>query len=126
MNILRYLGHGICLHRARAFVFLFACFLGYSSAVAAVPIHTNPLLFVTQVPIPFELNDGTVSNVQVSVVTPLGNHLPDTAHAGRGGDLWLRYTNGALKNLTRAAGFGTTGVQHGVGIAVRDPVVDWS
>jgi hypothetical protein len=86
----------------------------------------NPILFVTQMPIPNEINDSAVSNVFVSVVSPLGNHLADTTHAGRGGDLWLRYTNGALLNLTRKAGFGTNGVQHGIGIAVRDPFVHWS
>ena len=86
---------------------------------------TNALLFVTQVPIATEINDGTVSNVFVSVVSPLGNHLPDTAHAGRGGDLWIRYTNGALLNLTRKGGFGSNSIQHGIGIAVRDPAVYW-
>src|SRR5712664_2409509 len=76
---------------------------------------TNAILFVTQAPIPAELNSGTVSNVAVSVVSALGNHLADPAHAGRGGDLWIRYPSGVLTNLTRAAGFGTNGVQHGVG-----------
>ncbi len=93
---------------------------------AAVPILGNPILFVTQPPIPNEVNDAVVANVFVSVVSPLGNHLADTAHAGRGGDLWIRYTDGTLRNLTRAGGFGTNGVQHGVGIAVRDPYVHWN
>ena len=93
---------------------------------SAVPALLNPILFVTQIPIPEERNDNSVSNTFVSVVSPLGNHLGDTIHAARGGDLWLRYTNGALKNLTRAAGFGTNGSQNGVGIAVRDPRVHWS
>jgi len=92
----------------------------------ASPALPNPILFVTQVHLPNEVNDGTVSNVFVSVVSALGNHLPDTAHAGRGGDLWIRYTNGALRNLTRAAGFGLTGAQQGSGISVRDPHVHWS
>ena len=35
---------------------------------------TRPILFVTQVPIAPEINDGTVSNVFVSVVSALGNH----------------------------------------------------
>jgi hypothetical protein len=99
-----------------------ASFVGLA---ATVTVPTNALLFVTQVPIANEINDDTVSNVFVSVVSPVGNHLADTAHAGRGGDLWIRYTNGALLNLTRKAGFGTNTVQHGVGIAVRDPAVFW-
>ncbi|MEY4384918.1 MAG: hypothetical protein RLY20_201 [Verrucomicrobiota bacterium] len=86
---------------------------------------TNPILFVTQVHMPRE-NNGAVATSFLSVVSLFGNHLPDTAHCGRGGDLWLRMTNGALVNLTRSAGFGTNGVQDGVGIAVRDPAMHWS
>src|SRR5215469_4378951 len=86
---------------------------------------TNPVVFVTQVPIPRELNS-SVSNTFLSVVTLFGNHLGDTAHAARGGDLMLMTTNGGLLNLTRAAGFGTSGVQNGIGISVRDPSVHWS
>jgi hypothetical protein len=35
-------------------------------------------------------------------------------------------TNGSLVNLTRKAGFGANGIQHTVGIAVRDPAIHWS
>ena len=84
----------------------------------------NPVVFVTQPPIPRELNS-TVSNTFLSVVTIFGNHLPDTAHAARGGDLWLAKTNGALLNLTRAAGYGLDGIQHTNGIDVRDPQIYW-
>src|ERR1043165_6964018 len=108
----------------RISVVLFALLATSFVATAALP--TNPILFVTQPPIPNEVNDGTVSNVFVSVVSSLGNHLADTAHAGRGGDLWIRYTDGTLRNLTRAAGYGVNGPQHGVGIAVRDPHVHWN
>ena len=94
--------------------------------LSAAPVLRNPILFVTQVPIPDERNDNSVSNTFVSVVSPLGNHLGDTLHAARGGDRWIRNTNGALRNLTRAAGFGTSGSQNGVGIGVRDPHVHWS
>ncbi|MDB6059872.1 MAG: hypothetical protein JWO95_3716 [Verrucomicrobiales bacterium] len=84
----------------------------------------NPVVFVTQPPIARELN-GSVSNTFLSVVTIFGNHLPDTAHAARGGDLWLAKTNGAVLNLTRAAGYGVNGVQHTNGIDVRDPQIFW-
>jgi len=84
----------------------------------------NPIVFVTQPPIPRELN-GTVSNTFLSVVTIFGNHLPDTAHAARGGDLWLVKTNGTVLNLTRAGGYGVDGVQHTNGIDVRDPQIYW-
>ncbi len=101
------------------------CLALCSPLFAAGPSLPNPILFVTQVHVPNEVNDATVSNVFVSVVSPLGNHLSDTAHAGRGGDLWIRYTDGTLRNLTRAAGYGVNGPQHGTGIAVRDPHVHW-
>src|SRR3954467_38528 len=83
---------------------------------------TNPIVFVTQPTIPHELNS-SVSNTFLSVVTIFGNQQADTAHAARGGDLWLMTTNTALVNLTRNAGLGTNGVQHGIGIDVRDPAV---
>ena len=86
---------------------------------------TNPIVFVTQPPIPRELN-GSVSNTFLSVVTEFGNQQADTAHAARGGDLWLMTTNLGLVNLTRKAGFGTNGIQNGIGIDVRDPAIHWS
>ena len=86
---------------------------------------TNPVVFVTQPPIARELNS-SVSNTFLSVVTIFGNQLADTAHAARGGDLWLLTTNLGLVNLTHNAGFGTNGIQHGVGIDARDPHIHWS
>ena len=86
---------------------------------------TNPVVFVTQPPIPREINS-TVSNTFLSVVTLFGNQQADTAHAARGGDLWLMTTNAGLVNLTRRASFGATGMQAGVGIDVRDPAMHWS
>jgi hypothetical protein len=99
---------------------LFATFAFTASALTL----TNPIVFVTQVQMPHE-NNGNVSNTFVSVVSLFGNHLADTEHAGRGGDLWLMTTNLGLVNLTRRAGFGTNGVQDGVGIGVRDPAIHW-
>src|SRR5580765_7339865 len=94
-------------------------------AVQGALILTNPVVFVTQPPIPRELNS-SVSNTFLSVVTIFGNQEADTAHAARGGDLWLMTTNLSLVNLTRKAGFGTNGIQHGIGIDVRDPAIHWS
>jgi hypothetical protein len=45
---------------------------------------------------------------------------------GRGGDLYIRYPDGTVKNLTRAAGYGVWGSQFTNGIAVRQPSVHWS
>jgi len=97
--------------------------ISLGAPVGAVTL-TNPIVFITQPPIPRELN-GTVSNTFLSVVTIFGNQRADTAHAARGGDLWLMLTNTNLVNLTRQAGYGTNGIQHGYGIAVRDPAIHW-
>src|SRR6266705_734961 len=107
--------------------------IGFAAAVLTVCFAlsaqaftlTNPIVFVTQPPIPRELNS-SVSNTFLSVVTIFGNHLADTAHAARGGDLWLMTTNLGRVNLTRNGGFGTNGIQAGVGIAVRDPQIHWN
>ncbi len=91
----------------------------------------NPFLFVTQVPVPTEVNDNVITNVFLGIGAGFGNHLGDTLHAPRGGDLWLARPNGSLTNLTltnitRGLGLGATGAQHTNGIAVRDPSVHWS
>ncbi len=75
-----------------------------------------PILFVTQVPVPADFT---------SVTAVFGNHRGDLSLAGRGGDLWIRYENGALKNLTQAAGLSPTGMQGANAIAVRDPSPSW-
>ncbi|HEY6138295.1 MAG TPA: hypothetical protein VI670_11075, partial [Thermoanaerobaculia bacterium] len=83
---------------------------------AAVTL-ANPILFVTQVPVPGDFT---------TVASSFGNHLPSVAEAPRGGDLWIRYPDGTLRNLTRAAGFGNDGMQGAASIAVREPSVHWS
>jgi hypothetical protein len=93
-------------------------------------LAVNPILFVTQVPVPTEVNDNVVSNVFLGVGAGFGNHLGSTLYAPRGGDLWLAKPNGSLTNLvltniTRALGFGIAGVQHTNGIAVREPSPHW-
>lgn len=77
----------------------------------------NPILFVTQVPVPADFT--TVASV-------FGNQIPSAADAPRGGDLWIRYPDGTMKNLTRTAGFGDSGMQGANAIAVREPSVHWS
>jgi hypothetical protein len=78
-----------------------------------------PILFVTQTPI---VQDFT------TIASTFGNHRGSLDAVGRGGDLWIRYPDGTLKNLTAAAGYGiAAGLQAGANaIAVRDPAVDWS
>ncbi len=89
--------------------------LGAISAIAAGP--TNAILFATQVQIPGDF--ATIASV-------FGNHRASPDSCGRGGDLYIRYPDGSITNLTRAAGYGRYGAQHTNGIAVRQPSVHWS
>jgi hypothetical protein len=101
-------------------------FLGVSMVVqGAGPTLTNAILFVTQVPQPLEANNNVISNVFLGVGAGFGNHLADTLHAPRGGDLWLRRRDGTLVDLTRSLGYGVAGAQHTNGIAVREPKLHW-
>jgi hypothetical protein len=77
----------------------------------------NPILFVTQVPVPGDFT--TVASV-------FGNASGGLQSVPRGGDLWIQYPDGTRKNLTQMAGFGKSGSQDGSGIAVREPSVHWS
>jgi hypothetical protein len=83
-----------------------------SGAAATTPLPT--IMFVTQVP--FGADFATVNAV-------FGNHLPYTGNCPRGGDLYIRYGDGTLRNLTSEAGFGLVAGQE---IAVREPSVHWS
>ncbi|MFZ0547240.1 MAG: hypothetical protein WAM60_17465 [Candidatus Promineifilaceae bacterium] len=77
----------------------------------------NPILFVTQVPIRDDF---------ATIGSTFANQMPSMQQVGRGGDLWIRYPNGDLKNLTQLAGYGSTGeFQDDDAIAVRDPAVHW-
>ncbi len=89
-----------------------------TAALAAGPTLDYPILFVTQVPIRPDFT---------SIGAVFGNHRADLSSVGRGGDLWIRYPDGALKNLTAAAGYGSLDAFQGdESIAVRDPSVHWS
>src|ERR1700761_5357039 len=63
---------------------------------------TNSILFVTQVPVPADF--GTIAST-------FGNQRGTTESCGRGGDLYIRYPDSSVKNLTRAAGYGQSGIQ---------------
>jgi len=75
------------------------------------------IVFVTQVP---QADDFA------TIGSTFANHSGSIHDAPRGGDLYIRYANGTLKNLTRAAGYGVDGFQGATSIAVRDPAVHWS
>jgi hypothetical protein len=84
---------------------------------AAIAGPTNAILFVAQVPISADF---------ATVGSTFGNQSAAPAACGRGGDLYIRYPDGTVKNLTRAGGFGLWGNQFTNGIAVRQPCVHWS
>ncbi len=78
----------------------------------------NPILFATQYPVPYDF---------ASIGSVFANHRADLQSAGRGGDLYIRYGDGTLRNLTAEAGFGVaSGLQGSSSISVRDPAVHWS
>lgn len=79
------------------------------------PAGPYPLIFVTQVPY-----EG-----YASISSPFSNHKGGIDSAPRGGDLWIRYPDGTLRNLTQEAGFGDEGQQGANAIAVREPCVHW-
>jgi hypothetical protein len=103
-----------------------------TTAFAADP--TNPILFVTQVPMPEEVNTRTIPNSYMSCVSPFGSHLGGTAFAGRGGSLWVRFpanANPALNHqlIDLLAGANWSSIPGGKPaantIAVRNPCVYW-
>ena len=80
----------------------------------------NPIMFVTQFPINADF--GAIGSV-------FANHRGDIQYSGRGGDLYIVYPDGVLRNLTAEAQYGIPGGQLQAGpnaIAVRDPAVHWS
>ncbi len=79
---------------------------------------TGTVMFVTQTPLS-GLSFGTV-------ISNFSNHVPTSLRAPRGGDLWIRYPDGTLRNLTEEAGFGNEGLQGTNAIAVRSPSVHWN
>jgi hypothetical protein len=78
---------------------------------------TNAILFVAQQPVPADFT---------TIGSTFGNQQPTPDACGRGGDLYIRYPDGTLKNLTRAAGYGQWGMQTTNAISVRQPCVHWS
>jgi hypothetical protein len=83
------------------------------SALLALPYA---ILFVTQVPIAEDFK---------IIGSVFGNHGTDLGSVGRGGDLYIRYPDGTLKNLSATAGYGV-GFQGTTSIAVREPSVHWT
>jgi len=95
---------------------LFVATTFFAAPLFADSVSNNPIVFVSMVPNPSDF--GTLA-------ATFSNHVGDPGSAFRGGDLWIRYSDGTLKNLTSAAGFGNAGFQGAQSIAVRDPSVHW-
>jgi hypothetical protein len=81
---------------------------------ASAGVASPTIMFVTQAP--FGADFATVN-------ATFGNHDPYTGSCPRGGDLYIRYGDGTLRNLTAEAGFGLLPGQE---IAVREPSVHWN
>lgn len=87
------------------------------AAAGGSPSLPNPILFVTQFPTPYDF---------AARASVFGNHRGTVEGVGRGGDLWIRYPDGTMRNLTAEAGFGEpSGFQGEDSIAVREPSVHW-
>ena len=105
-------------HRLIQFIVGVSLLLTINTISVTAQTLTNPIMFVTQVPIP---NDFT------TIGSTFGNHRATLNSVGRGGDLWMRYADGTLRNLTEEAGFTNSGFLQGSdeGIAVREPAIHW-
>ena len=102
---------------AVALFFASISFAQHKNATQSVTLP-NPIMFVTQVPMPFDSSTSTAI---------FCNHKPDVFSVVRGGDLYIIYPDGTLKNLTQLAGYGTaSGLQGANSIAVRQPCIHWS
>ena len=114
--------------------FLLAAALALPPATARAGDPANPILFVTQVPMPEEVNSRSIVQSTMSCVSPFGNHLGGTAFAGRGGSLWIRFgpnavpaLNHQLVDLLAVADWSAIpGGRPAAGtVAVRNPSVHW-
>jgi len=88
-----------------------------TASLAVAGTLSNPIMFVTQFPISADF---------ATIGSTFANHQGTIGKVGRGGDLYIRYSDGTVRNLTREAGYGNTGFQGDNSIAVRDPTVHWS
>ena len=100
-------------HAVRGLAALFALAVAAAASAQQTPY---PILFVTQFPI---------SDDFATIGAVFANHRGSTNLVGRGGDLYIRYPDGSLRNLTQEAGYGNAGPQRATSIAVRDPAVSW-
>jgi hypothetical protein len=109
-----------------------AAMIAMSLPVNAATLN-KAVMYVTQVPIPDEHLDKTITLSEMNITTTMMSPLADPKSAPRGGALWIRYADGTKRNLTEAAGFGgavdaahnATGFQGASSIAVMRPFMHW-
>lgn len=109
------------MHLRGLLVFSLLAALAATPAAGDPPVKSAalpyPILFITQFP---------VADDFTTIGSTFGNHEGRVSQVGRGGDLYVRYPDGTLRNLTREAGYGSADVHQGAdSIAVRDPSVHW-
>ena len=115
-------------------LFRLAVILLASSQALLAATLSKPVMYVTQVPIPDERLDKTITLSLMNITTTMMSPLADPKAAPRGGGLWIRYADNTKRNLTEAAGFGgpmdpnhnATGPQGADSIAVMRPFMHWS
>jgi len=86
--------------------------------VTMASVTSYPIMFVTSVPALGFANQ----------LNTFGNHGSGVIDAIAGGDLYIRYPDGTLRNLTQEAGWGVPsgGIQGGAkAISVRQPSMHW-
>lgn len=89
------------------------------ACASAATASAAPVLFVTVTPSSGDTTSGSFGHF----VSLVGSHRATTTLAPRGGDLWIKYDDGTLRNLTQECGYGTTA---GAEITVREPNVHWN
>lgn len=104
------------IFRPRGLLLSILSLLAFVQAQSASALPNRDIVFVTQVPNPLDFGNPFAA---------LGNQTASMQEVPRGGDLYIRYADGTLKNLTQAAGYGMSGMQGANAIAVRDPSVSW-
>jgi hypothetical protein len=90
-----------------------------SALLLAQQLGAAPVLFVTVTP--SSSNHGINKDFS-HFVSLVSSHRADARRSPRGGDLYIRYDDGTLRNLTAEAGYGLTPGQE---ITVREANVHW-
>lgn len=105
--------------RAKTLRSLFVASIAAALVSAAPAAIQNPVMFVTVTP----STGGTISGTYGHFVGFVDNHQGNPNRAPRGGDLYIVYPDGSLRNLTAECGYGLAAGQE---ITVREPSIHWN